>query len=202
MMSNSAIKFNNYEKDFNALGLPDYEGGSIIEQVNYFIDLLEKNPQIKTILEIGFNTGRSAAYFLSSRDDIKVVSVDIGVHDYVNDCKKIIDVHFPGRHTILIGDSKVVIPQLVEIKPKINFDLIFIDGDHAEPGPLIDARNCLALATHETVLVMDDTCLHTGWAGVLQAMCELIKKKELDCSRVLTITESQRAWTLFWKAPV
>ena len=201
-MATPSEKFINYENAFNALGLPHFEGASIPQQANYFIDLLGKNPQIKTILEIGFNTGRSAAYFLSSRDDIKVVSVDIGVHDYVKDCKKIIDSHFPNRHTILIGDSKVVIPQLLELEPKINFDLIFIDGDHAEPGPLIDARNCLALATHETVLIMDDTCIQTGWAGVLQAMCELIKKKEIDCSRVITVTENQRAWTLFWKPPV
>ena len=201
-MATPSEKFINYENAFNALGLTHFEGASGPQQVNYFIDLLEKNPQIKTILEIGFNTGRSAAYFLSSRDDIKVVSVDIGVHDYVKDCKKIIDSHFPNRHTILIGDSKVVIPQLLELEPKINFDLIFIDGDHAEPGPLIDARNCLALATHETVLIMDDTCIQTGWAGVLQAMCELIKKKEIDCSRVITVFENQRAWTLFWKPPV
>ena len=199
-MATPAEKFNNYEAEFNKLQLKEFEGASIPEQAAYFIDLLEKNPQIKTILEIGFNTGRSAAYFLASRDDIQVISVDIGTHDYVKDCKKIIDSHFSGRHSLLIGDSKAIIPQLLRLEPKINFDLIFIDGDHSEPGPLIDARNCLALATHETVLIMDDTCIQTGWAGVLQAMCELIKKKEINWQRVVTETRGQRAWTLFWKA--
>ena len=201
-MLSPAEKFNNYEVAFNGLGLKEFEGASIPEQAEYFIDLLGKNPHIKTILEIGFNTGRSAAYFLSCRDDIKVISVDIGIHDYVKDCKNLIDTQFPGRHTLLLGDSKIVLPQLISLQPSITFDMIFIDGDHAEPGPLIDARNCLALATKNTLLVMDDTCLLTGWNGVLQAMCTLIKEKAI-ATMVFTITEpkSQRAWTLFFKVP-
>jgi len=201
-MSTPIEKYINYENAFSRLELTHFEGASIGPQVEYFINLLDKNPQIKTILEIGFNTGRSAAYFLSSRDDIKVVSVDIGYHSYVNDCKKIIDSHFPGRHTLLIGDSKVVLPQLLMLEPRIPFDLIFIDGDHSEVGALADAKNCLALATKETIIVMDDTCLLTGWDGVLQAMCNLIKEKLIDWSNVHTVTDqkSQRAWTLFFKA--
>ena len=187
--------------EFNTFELKTFEGASIIEQTTYFIDLLTKNPQIKIILEIGFNTGRSAAYFLSSRDDIRVISVDIGAHPYINDCKKLIDKHFPDRHSLLIGDSKIVLPELLNLQPKMNFDLIFIDGDHGAPAPLIDARNCLALANNDTFLIMDDTCFLTGWDGVLQAMCELIKNKEIYLPKMLTITADQRAWTLFFKAP-
>ena len=198
-MEAAALKFDTYEHSFNALGLKEFEGASIPKQVMFFIDLLIKTPQIKTILEIGFNTGRSAAYFLSSRDDIQVISVDIGIHDYVKQCKKLIDTQFPGRHSLLLGDSKVVLPQLLKLQPKIQFDLIFIDGDHTEPTPLIDARYCLALANNDTILVMDDTCLQTGWNGVLQAMCELIKNKEIQMW-LNTVTADQRAWTLFHKA--
>jgi len=76
-----------------------------------------------------------------------------------------------------------------------------IDGDHSDPTPLIDARNCLAMASKETILVMDDTNLINGWAGVLQAMCELIKNKEIDTSRVVCEQFGRNAWTLFFKAP-
>jgi len=179
----------------------EVEGGSEIHQCKYFIDYLIANPQIKTILEIGFNTGVSSAYFLSAREDIKVISVDIAFHRYVYECKKLIDTQFPERHTLLIGDSKKIIPELNTSEPRIKPDLIFIDGDHVEPTPLIDARNCLALADKDTVLVMDDTNLHNGWAGVLQAMCELIKTKEIDCSRVYSEHQGKGAWTLFYKAP-
>ena len=198
-MEAAALKFDTYEHSFNALGLKEFEGASVPKQVMFFIDLLINTPQVKTILEIGFNTGRSAAYFLSSRDDIQVISVDIGIHDYVKQCKKLIDTQFPGRHSLLLGDSKVVLPQLLKLQPKIQFDLIFIDGDHTEPTPLIDARNCLALANNDTILVMDDTCLNTGWNGVLQAMCELIKNKEIQMW-LNTVTADDRAWTVFRKA--
>jgi len=194
-------KFSLYNEGLKEISVTEQiEGGSEIEQCKYFMDLLISTPQIKIVLEIGFNTGVSAAYFLSSRDDVIVISVDIGEHKYVNDCKKLINTHFPGRHTLLIGDSKKIIPELIKLGQIIP-DLIFIDGDHMAPTPLIDARNCLALANTNTILVMDDTNLLNGWAGVLDAMCELIKNKEIDTSRVLTKHSRRSAWTLFWKAP-
>jgi predicted O-methyltransferase YrrM len=194
--------FTKYNEELKAISITEeVEGGSLIQQCKYFIDYLIANPNIKNIIEIGFNTGVSSAYFLSARDDIKVISVDIGVHRYVNDCKKLIDAQFPNRHKLIIGDSKKIIPELNKLEPRIKPDLIFIDGDHGEPTPLIDARNCLALADKDTVLVMDDTNLINGWAGVLQAMCELIKTKEIDCSRVKCEYYGNGAWTLFLKAP-
>lgn len=194
--------FTRYNEGLKGISITEeVEGGSKIDQCKYFIDYLIANPKIKNIVEIGFNTGVSSAYFLSARDDIRVISVDIGFHSYVNDCKKLIDKQFPGRHTLHIGDSRKIIPELNKLEPGFKPDLIFIDGDHEEPTPLIDARNCLALADKETVLVMDDTNLINGWAGVLEAMCTLVKKREIDCSRVYCEHYGRGAWTLFWKAP-
>ena len=185
------LKINVYE---------EIEDGSHIDQCKYFMNLLICKPTIKIVLEIGFNTGVSAASFLSTREDVYVISVDIGVHKYVHDCKKLINQHFPGRHTLLIGDSKKIIPELIKLG-EIVPDLIFIDGDHVAPTPLIDARNCLAMANKDTILVMDDTNLINGWAGVLQAMCELIQNKEIDFTRVTCEQIRRSAWTLFYKAP-
>ena len=194
--------FTRYNEGLKEISITEeVEGGSEIHQCKYFIDYLIAHPKIKNILEIGFNTGVSSAYFLSARDDIHVISVDIGIHKYVNDCKRLIDKQFPGRHSLIIGDSKKIIPEFVKLGADMKVDLIFIDGDHMEPTPLIDARNCLALADKETVLVMDDTNLINGWAGVLQAMCELIIKKEIDCTRVRCEQFGTHAWTLFFKAP-
>jgi predicted O-methyltransferase YrrM len=200
--NNAYANFSRYNQGLKEISVFEIvEGGSQVEQCKFFIDYLIATPKIKTIVEIGFNTGISSAYFLSARDDIKVISVDIGFHRYVNDCKKLIDEQFPNRHTLLIGDSKKIIPELHKLDPGIKPDLIFIDGDHGEPTPLIDARNCLALADKETVLVMDDTNLYNGWNGVLQAMCELLQKKEIDSTRVHCEYQASGAWTLFYKAP-
>ena len=195
-------KFSRYNEGLKGISITEeVEGGSEIHQCKYFIDFLIANPKIKNIVEIGFNAGVSSAYFLSAREDIRVISVDIGYHRYVNECKKLIDEQFPERHTLLIGDSKKIIPELNKLEPKIKPDLIFIDGDHEEPTPLIDARNCLALADKETILVMDDTNIYNGWNGVLQAMCTLIQKKEIDSSHVRSEHYGGGAWTLFQKAP-
>ena len=191
-------KFNKYNALLANLRMYEkVEEGCLLDQAKYFIDYLVSKPQIKIVLEIGFNTGLSAAAFLASRDDVLVMSVDIGYHTYISSCKKIVDSQFPKRHTLVIGDSKAIIPRLGALKP----DLIFIDGDHIEPVPLIDARNCLAIAHKDTVLIMDDTTLVNGWAGILEGMCELIKKGEIDTSRIITIGSSANAWTLFWKPP-
>ena len=195
--------FLKYNEDLSKIKTNEnVEGGSTIEQVQYFIHFIIARPEIKLILEIGFNTGSSAAYFLSSRDDIKVISVDIGVHRYVHDCKHIIDKHFPGRHTLIIGDSKVVIPSLNKEQNRMVPDLIFIDGDHAEPTPLIDVRNCLKMAGQNTILVMDDTNLINGWNGVLQAMCTIIKNKETDFDWLFNEQYGTHAWTIFRKPRV
>lgn len=194
-------RFNSYNEGLKDISVTErIERGSEVEQCKYFMDLLVSKPEIKVVLEIGFNTGVSAAYFLSSRDDVIVISVDIGEHKYVDDCKRLIDTHFPGRHTLLIGDSKKIIPELIKLGQIIP-DLIFIDGDHIAPTPLIDARNCLAMGHKDTNYVMDDTNLLNGWAGVLDAMCELIKNKEIDTSRVLTKHSGRSSWTLFFKPP-
>jgi predicted O-methyltransferase YrrM len=194
-------KFNLFNEGLKEISVTEnIEGGSEIEQYKYFIDLLVSKPTIKIVLEIGFNTGVSAASFLSSRDDVYVISVDIAQHKYVHDCKKLINQQFPGRHTLLIGDSKKIIPELIELG-QIVPDLIFIDGDHIAPTPLIDARNCLAMGHKETLFVMDDTNLINGWAGVLDAMCELIKNKEIDTYRVMCHHFRRSAWTLYFKPP-
>jgi len=62
------------------------EGGSNLGQLINFMDYLIKNPEKKTVLEIGFNTGLSAVSFLAARSDVSVISVDIGVHAYVQQC--------------------------------------------------------------------------------------------------------------------
>ena len=191
--------FVRYYQDLGKININEpAEEGSVVEQIQYFIQFLISKPEIKLILEIGFNSGSSAASFLSSRDDIKVISVDIGEHNYVNDCKRLIDMHFPGRHTLIIGDSKRVIPELNKAENKTSPDLIFIDGDHIEPTPLIDARNCIAMARLDTILIMDDTNLHTGWNGVLQAMCTLLRNKEIN-GHMICIYVKNRSWTLFNK---
>jgi predicted O-methyltransferase YrrM len=154
------------------------EGGTGKEQIKYFLDFLRREPNIKTILEIGFNAGLSATTFLSARSDITVISVDIGAHDYVLKAKEWIDKEFPNRHMLFIGDSTMVLPQIMNQFPYYKPDMIFIDGGHEDPYPRIDISNAMKMATPDTFIIIDDV---VPWMkDIIIAINECLEHNTLD----------------------
>ena len=147
------------------------EGGSfqIPRQVARLCELVSKC-EAKSIMEIGFNAGHSALLFLAiTPPETKVVSFDLGEYAYVFAAKRYIDSVFPGRHTLVTGDSTVTIPKYEEqvahrmknpqTAPPLRFDFIFIDGGHQTDIPMKDIMNSQRLASGEhTVIAVDDIC--------------------------------------------
>jgi len=147
------------------------EGGSfqIKAQVNRLRELVAKR-QPKPSMEIGFNGGHSALLFLSiTPPETKIVSFDLGEYAYVFAAKRYIDSVFPGRHTLVTGDSTTTIPNYeeqvahrlknTETAPPLKFDLIFIDGGHQDDIPLKDILNSQRLARDDrTIVAIDDIC--------------------------------------------
>jgi predicted O-methyltransferase YrrM len=175
------------------------EGSSVPDQMTYYIDLIQNNLNIKTVLEIGFNAGISAAAFLAARPDIQVVSLDIGYHTYVLNAKINIDKHFPERHTLIIGDSTTTLPFLGKIFGTRPVDLIMIDGGHIRPVPKIDLENCLEWCGPHTFIIVDDVCKEYGDMGVNEAVAEAI-----DTKKVVFLEHKMsgdRGWALLKAAP-
>ena len=151
------------------------EGGSyqIVYQVMRLRELITKSSP-KSIMEIGFNAGHSALLFLSiTPPETKVVSFDLGEYAYVFAAKRYIDSVFPGRHTLVTGDSTVTIPKYEEqvahrmknphTAPPLSFDFIFIDGGHQQDIPLKDILNSQRLAAGpHTIVAIDDICRISG----------------------------------------
>lgn len=186
------------------------EGSSIPEQVHYYIELLHKNPSIKRIVEIGFNLGVSAAAFLAARPDIQVVSIDIGAHAYVLPAKRNIDRHFPGRHSLVIGDSTAAVPFLhgffnvagsgANAGTSANaVDLFMIDGYHVEPVPRIDLSNALAWCGPETYIIVDDVCATYGGEGVNAAVRDALSAGTVQF--VEHKSAQDRGWVLLKRGP-
>ena len=197
---NAKLLFNKYVSEINKLKIQEVIEGSVSDkQILFFIEYLILNPKIKNILEIGFNLGSTSAAFLSARNDTTVISIDIGFHGYVNDAKKVIDSSFPNRHTLLIGDSKILMRKIEQLYPEFKPDLILIDGDHIEPTPIIDLRNALYLAHSDTSIILDDCCLKNGHSGVVQAYLEVIRTKEIDINRSLLYADNAVGWVLMKK---
>lgn len=171
------------QEHYKKLNIIQFEGHC--QGVPKQVELLKKiaiSDKIKTVLEIGFNGGHSAEVFLSTNPNIKMVSIDIGIHKYVQEGKKFIDAKFPKRHTLIIGDSRNAVPSYISIANDMKFDLIFIDGGHQYDVAKSDIINCHKLAHENTIVLMDDVVsnpkLVANWnIGVNKAWIEAISQK-------------------------
>jgi len=109
------------------------------------------------VMEIGFNAGHSAEIFLDYNKTLTLTSFDLGSHDYVNTAKEYIDATYPNRHKLILGDSRITVPEFIEQNKNVKFDLIFIDGGHEYEIAKGDLDNCFNLAHKDTIVIMDDT---------------------------------------------
>ncbi len=124
------------------------EGSASLEELSYLAKLGRKNGA-RLIGETGFNAGFSSYAFLLANPDAKVISFDIGNHSYVRIAKRFIDREFPGRHTLVYGDSRTTLPQFKMENPNIGFDLFFIDGGHDYAVAKTDIANIKPLCTEK-----------------------------------------------------
>jgi hypothetical protein len=158
------------------LGDPNWKDEIIIEGNSFGYNRKEKlmyelanDERVKTICEIGFNSGYSALNFLSSNPTATVISFDDFHHSYSPAASIALSEIFPGRKLITIaGDSRFSIPQFYhlmkqqrdELKQQHNItstptelagniplcNLIFIDGGHSSDVFLSDFHNMKYLA--------------------------------------------------------
>jgi len=141
-------------------GFYGFEGYS--QQVpNQVKDLIELSKSAITAMEIGFNAGHSAEVFLQNNPELTLTSFDENTHNYVSSGKEYIDLTYPNRHSLFLGNSVVSVPEYINNNPGKVFDLIFIDGGHDYDVAIADLENCRKLAKNDTIVILDDT-LFTG----------------------------------------
>ena len=109
----------------------------------------------KHALEIGFNAGFSTVLFLMSNPELHMTCVDIGWHRYTVPCYEQIRRDFGDRVSIMIGDSKLVVPTIQD-----KFDLIHIDGGHGLDIAELDICNTFRLLDSPATVIMDDVNIY------------------------------------------
>jgi predicted O-methyltransferase YrrM len=130
--------------------------GKYPEKLKFFASLFRDATKIRTIGEIGFNAGHSSDLFLSTYPSCTVVSFDIMDHPYATIGKRYIDQQYPGRHSLIPGDSQQTVSEFYQSHPTVRFDLIFIDGGHSFPIAYSDIVHMQRLASPSTIIVVDD----------------------------------------------
>ena len=138
--------------------------GNIQDCPQQMEDLIQLSANVNdSVMEIGFNAGHSAELLLKNNPRIHLTSFDLGIHNYTFAGKYYIDQLYPGRHTLIIGDSTKTVPNYIQKNPNKMFDLIFIDGGHEYNIASADMKNCQTLANSNTIVVVDDTIFTPGW---------------------------------------
>lgn len=153
-------------------GLP-LEGSSSIAELHFLVQTAQRTGA-RLIGEIGFNVGFSS-YALLSTCPVEIVSFDLCERRSVEAAKRMIDRKFPGRHTLIRGDSRGTVPEYAAMNPEVRFDMIFIDGGHDYDVARADVQNMRALSTPATAVVMDDLTPWRSWGkGPTRAWSEAI----------------------------
>lgn len=119
-----------------------------------------------SVLEIGFNAGHSCFLFLLANPNSKIVCFDLGEHAYVKPCADYLNRLFPGRLTLILGDSQNTVPKyrlqhadwdLRKENGVEYFDLVHVDGGHQETVANADFWNTYPMLKKGGTLVWDDT---------------------------------------------
>lgn len=143
-------------------GRPPLEGSTSPEELLYLASTAQRTGA-GLIGEIGFNAGFSTQVFLTANPEARVVSFDLVEHGYTKVAKEIVDKKFPGRHTLIAGDSTKTVPHFGQQNPDVKFDLFFIDGGHDYEVAKADILNVMPLCTADTAVIIDDLTPWLKW---------------------------------------
>jgi predicted O-methyltransferase YrrM len=185
-------------------GRPPLEGSTSPEELLYLATTARRTGA-KLIGEIGFNAGFSTTAFLNANPDSQVVSFDLVEHGYTRVAKKIVDEKFPGRHTLIAGDSTKAVPDFARKNPDLRFDLVFIDGGHQYEVAKADIMNMMPMCTEKTAVIIDDLTPWLKWGkGPTQAWTEAIRdgfvrqEEVFNEGKLVSVIEppGRRVWAL------
>lgn len=126
----------------------------------------------KSVLEIGFNAGHSAALMLIASPQAEVVFFDLNFHKYTDPCFNFLKEKGYSVE-IFYGDSRESLPIYIENNKNKKFDLIHVDGSHELQYASVDYLNVKKLCSSETIVVFDDTTPDNH-------LCTFIKQKCLE----------------------
>ena len=171
-------------------------------QVDYYWRLAT-GPWVKTICEVGFNVGHSAAVWLLANPTLTVYTFDVFNHRMSMSALRYLQAKFPSRIVPFKGDSLQRVPR--EELPQC--DVVHIDGRHSYEHVVQDLVNMQQHASPHALYIFDDQCnrsrcYHPGAVesvmfagGPTLAVCDLVQSQLLQ--PVDTYYAGMRMWATF-----
>ena len=122
--------------------------------MEFFQDYLLRNPSIKRIAVIGFNTGKlckpiillillgfSSEAFLLARDDIEIIAFDPLWYSYVSPQAQFLSEKYNKRFMLIGGVVKESIGMLAKYLGQKRFDMVYIDsGSYPKTASMLKER--------------------------------------------------------------
>ena len=174
-----------------------YQDGMTAERLFYYS--IARNPCIKTICEIGFNTGHSALLWLIANPNATIVEFDLFVHPYSTLGENFIRSNLAlnsSRLSIHKGDSKIVVKDFYERNPNFKCDLLSVDGSHDYADAVEDVSNMMKLANPEwNALLIDDTNCHASYC-VDAVIAEHVRRGNVKILKGIQLQKGMRGVTL------
>jgi predicted O-methyltransferase YrrM len=166
------------------------------EQVQHYASLASR-PSVRTICEVGFNAGHSAAVWLMANPNATLHTFDLWSHGPAGRAGlQLLKTRFPGRILAHVGDSLHTIARTTIAPP---CDLVHIDGRHDYAHTLTDFVNFVPKARADAVYLFDDQCDPERCAstGVVPAEPTLATC-DLQLAGVLLKVETHHTATRMW----
>ena len=167
----------------------DNEQGILCEEFDTKRDnLIYYSKEASNILEIGFNGGHSCLLFLLSNPTSKIQLFDLGEHSYSRKCFEYLDRIFPGRLSIVWGDSSKTLPEFITkylSETNMKYDLIHIDGSHDIKILDSDIVNCQKLSSPYTIVIIDDISFHPD--HMIKPLTKLVVEKLIERSLIQVV---------------
>ena len=118
----------------------------------------------------------------------------MGSHNYVLTAKEYIDITYPSRHTLMLGDSRTSVPLFIHNNKDVKFDIIFIDGCHYYDYAKADMENCMKLAHKDTIVIMDDTIFTSGWEACWTQGPTQVWKEYLSTNKIMELNHNDYSY--------
>ncbi len=138
-------------------GMGIEEGFVSPAQKQQFTEQLRYLSSIRTIAEIGFNAGHSAAHFFQECKHLALFAAfDLCRYSYTMRAADYFYKAYEGRFVLIPGDSAITVPEMNQKFPNVKFDLIYIDGCHHFEWAFGDICNVRKISHSNTILWIDD----------------------------------------------